>query len=82
MCLRFFPVLSLGFAVWLQAKVSGAGVKLGKDSVLVIEGAGVDVRRLQLEGALTIRAAPGAQVIIDGLKVSQVKRAGGWGLKP
>jgi UDP-sugar pyrophosphorylase len=38
-------------------------------SVLVVEGAGVKLESLELDGALTIRACPGANVTVKGLNV-------------
>lgn len=58
-----------GSVLRLQAKVDAAKVKLSKDAALVINGANVHIRSLDLDGALTIDAAPGAKLVIDGLKV-------------
>ena len=53
----------------MQAKVDAAKVRLSKDAALVINGAQVHIRSLDLNGALVIDAAPGAELVIDGLKV-------------
>ena len=53
----------------LRGKASG-GVKVATPgSVLVVEGAGVKLEGLELDGALTIKACPGANVTVKGLKV-------------
>ena len=51
-----------------QAKVDAASVRLSKDAVLVINGAGVRIKSLDLDGTLVIDAASGAEVVLDGLK--------------
>ncbi len=53
----------------LQAKVDAAKVRLSKDAALVINGADVHIKSLDLDGALVIDAAPDASLVIDGLKV-------------
>jgi UDP-sugar pyrophosphorylase len=68
-------VLSPAFAVSLaavKAKVtckSRMGVKVSQRSTLVLDGEDIELRGLQLDGALLVTAVPGAKVIIDGLKV-------------
>ena len=53
----------------LKSKV-GKGVSLKTpESALVIEGAGVRLEKLELDGALTIKACPGAFVTVKGLVV-------------
>mmetsp|Transcript_6451 Transcript_6451/g.11349 ORF Transcript_6451/g.11349 Transcript_6451/m.11349 type:complete len:704 (+) Transcript_6451:148-2259(+) len=75
-------VLHPSFAVTtaqLRAKVRGA-VKVSGRSALVLEGAGVRVGQngLDLDGALAVRAAPGVEVVLDGLVV----RNAGWEFRP
>ena len=64
-----------------QEKVAAANVRLSASSALVISGADVSIRGLDLDGAVVVEAAPGARVVIDGAHV----RNGGWkwqALKP
>ena len=53
----------------LQAKLDAAKVRLSKDAALVISGADVHIKSLDLDGALVVDAAPGARLVIDGLRV-------------
>lgn len=65
----------------LQAKVKGTSVRLSKDSALVIEGADIELKSLDLEGALVLQTSRNAKLIVDGLKLQN----GGWkwqALKP
>ncbi|KAA0172079.1 hypothetical protein FNF28_00396 [Cafeteria roenbergensis] len=66
-------VLAPSFAVSaadLRARFpSPASVTVSARSTLVVEG-DVVVKSLNLDGALTVKAAPGARVVIDGLTVS------------
>lgn len=55
--------------VYLQAKVDAAKVRLSRDAALVITGADVHIKSLDVDGALVIDVAPGASLVIDGLKV-------------
>ncbi len=64
-----------------QEKVDARRVRLGAGAALVIEGAGVRIAGLDLEGTLVVDARPGAAVTIDGAHV----RNAGWrwqALKP
>ncbi|EIE22423.1 UDP-sugar pyrophosphorylase 1 [Coccomyxa subellipsoidea C-169] len=61
------PFFALTFSD-LEAKIDAASVRLSKDAVLVINGAGVRIKSLDLDGTLVIDAAPGAEVVLDGLK--------------
>lgn len=54
------------------------GGRISGRSALVIEGAEVEVEDLDLDGALVIRAAPGARVIVRRLVV----RNAGWSFVP
>ena len=47
-------------------------------STLVLEGEGLHLEGLELDGALVIKAAPGARVSVRGLKVSNE----GWVMVP
>jgi UDP-sugar pyrophosphorylase len=60
----------------LRSKVGS--VEISTRSVLIIEGADVQLRNLKLDGTLWIRAPPGASVVIDGLVVKNK----GWQLTP
>jgi UDP-sugar pyrophosphorylase len=51
-------------------------VKISQRSTLVLEGPGVTVEALDLDGALVVRAVPGARVTIRRLAV----RNAGWAL--
>ncbi|BDA43416.1 UDP-sugar pyrophosphorylase [Coccomyxa sp. Obi] len=62
------PFFALTFAD-LEAKVDAGKVRLSKDAALVINGADVHIKSLDLDGALVIDTAPGASLVIDGLKV-------------
>ncbi|CAN0307895.1 unnamed protein product, partial [Ectocarpus sp. 6 AP-2014] len=61
----------------LRAK-AGRGVKISSRSTLVLEGEGLHLEGLELDGALVIKAAPGARVSVRGLKVSNE----GWVMVP
>jgi UDP-sugar pyrophosphorylase len=58
----------------LQAKVAPGALHLTPRAALVIDGRDIEVRNLRLDGALIVRAVPGAHVLIDGLSVSNA----GW----
>eukprot|EP00545_Synedropsis_sp_CCMP1620_P009265 CAMPEP_0119009560 /NCGR_PEP_ID=MMETSP1176-20130426/4452_1 /TAXON_ID=265551 /ORGANISM="Synedropsis recta cf, Strain CCMP1620" /LENGTH=686 /DNA_ID=CAMNT_0006962097 /DNA_START=118 /DNA_END=2178 /DNA_ORIENTATION=+ len=63
--------LSPSFAITQEEivqKVSGG--KISQRSSLVLEGNGIVIKHLDLDGALVINACDGAQVTVDGLKVS------------
>lgn len=71
-------VLTPAFGV-TQAEVKskftgGASVKLYNDSTLVLDGANITVKALDVHGTLVIHAVEGAKVSIDGLTVNN----GGW----
>jgi len=63
------PSFATSWAELVSRFPAPAAVKVAAGSTLVIEG-DVEVRSLELDGALTIRATGGAKVIVDGLKVS------------
>ncbi|CAM9713899.1 unnamed protein product [Chrysoparadoxa australica] len=72
-------VLSPSFAVCsedLEKKVS-AGLKVSSRSTLVIDGADIYLEDLELDGALIIKAVPGAMVAVSGLKVTNE----GWSME-
>lgn len=50
--------------------------KISKRSSLILDGQGIQLRNINLDGALTIRAHPDANVIVDGLTVQNK----GWDL--
>mmetsp|Transcript_735 Transcript_735/g.2392 ORF Transcript_735/g.2392 Transcript_735/m.2392 type:complete len:429 (-) Transcript_735:28-1314(-) len=65
-------VLSPDFATCLadvRSKVKGDSVKVTGRSTLIIEGEGVQIDHLELDGALHIKAAKGVRVHIKSLKV-------------
>ena len=50
---------------------AGKGLKVtSASSALIVEGAGVKIESLELDGALVIKACPGAFVTVKNLKVS------------
>jgi UDP-sugar pyrophosphorylase len=49
--------------------VDAAEVRLSASSALVVNGAGVRIKSLDLDGAMVVDAAPGAAVCIDGARV-------------
>ena len=64
-----------------QEKVDAPKVRLSSGAALVIDGAGVRVAGLDLEGTLVVDAKAGATVTLDGARV----RNAGWrwqALKP
>ncbi len=63
---------------FLQEKVSRGSLLLAPRSVLLLEGRDITIKNLRVDGALVVRAAPGAQVVIDGLTVSNA----GWTWTP
>jgi len=71
-------VLSPSFAPTLadvKAKVKAGSIILSPGSVLVLDGADIRVEGpLQVQGALVVRAAPGAKVVVGPLKVQNA----GW----
>lgn len=72
-------VLAPSFALTaddVRAKVSGGHIT-GR-SALVVEGEGVTIAGLELDGALVIRACPGANVVVNGLRVQN----DGWSFVP
>ena len=65
----------------MQAKVNGPNIHISKDSTLVIEEGDVEIKSLDLDGALVVPKTGGAKVTVDGLKVQNA----GWkwrALKP
>jgi UDP-sugar pyrophosphorylase len=70
-------VLTPSFAVTqgeVAAKVTGEKVKISNSSSLVLDGAGIVVKSLELDGALSIQACEGASVTVDGLVVKNKGR--------
>jgi UDP-sugar pyrophosphorylase len=62
----------------LQDKVSQGGLLLAPRSVLLLDGPDIHIKNLRVDGALVVRAVPGARVVIDGLTVSNA----GWSWTP
>jgi UDP-sugar pyrophosphorylase len=58
--------------------VSQGGLLLAPRSVLLLDGPDIHIKNLRVEGALVVRAVPGARVVIDGLSVSNA----GWSWTP
>uniref|UniRef100_A0A383VCY8 UTP-monosaccharide-1-phosphate uridylyltransferase n=1 Tax=Tetradesmus obliquus TaxID=3088 RepID=A0A383VCY8_TETOB len=74
-------VLSPSFAPCLAAvkdKVAQGSLLLAPKSVLLLEGRDISVKNLRVDGALVVRAVPGAKVVLDGLTVSNQ----GWSWTP
>ena len=53
-------------------------VKMGAKSTLIVEGSGVTLKNVEIDGTLVIKACEGAEVVVDGLKVKNK----GWEWKP
>ena len=49
--------------------MNGRNIHISKDSALVIEGADVELRSLDLDGAMWVEVSPGAKLTVDGAKV-------------
>ena len=63
----------------LKGKVGKGGVNLkSPTSALVVEGSGITLESLELDGALVIKACAGANVTVKGLTVTNK----GWTYKP
>lgn len=73
----FHPNFAVSFKAFKGKFPSPAQVKISQKSTLVVEGPGVVFESLEVDGALTIKAVPGAKVTIRGLKVVNK----GWELK-
>ena len=58
----------------VQSKISDGGLLLAPRAVLLLEGRDISIKNCRVDGALIIRAAPGAAVVVDGLSVSNA----GW----
>jgi UDP-sugar pyrophosphorylase len=43
---------------------------LAPKSVLLLDGPDISIKNLRVDGALVVRAVPGAKVVLDGLTVS------------
>lgn len=48
-------------------------VVVAANAALVVEGADITLRSLHLDGALTLRAVPGARVTVENLRVSNAR---------
>ena len=53
----------------MQAKVHGPSISISQDSALVIEGASIEVKSLELDGALVLQTSRKAKLVVDGLKL-------------
>jgi UDP-sugar pyrophosphorylase len=62
----------------MQSKVSDGGLLLAPRAVLLLEGRDITIKNCRVDGALVIRAVPGAAVEVDGLTVSNA----GWAWMP
>lgn len=63
-------ILEPGFAITqeeIQRKIEGG--RITERSALVLDGEGLTVKNLDLDGALIIRTGPGCEVLVDGLVV-------------
>lgn len=58
--------------------MSQGGLLLAQRSVLLLDGRDITIKNLRVDGALVVRAVPGARVVIDGLTVSNA----GWQWTP
>jgi hypothetical protein len=61
-----------------QEKVAQNSLLLAPKSVLLLDGPDISIRNLRVDGALVVRAVPGAKVVLDGLTVSNQ----GWNWTP
>ncbi|KAL8450764.1 hypothetical protein Emag_003052 [Eimeria magna] len=52
----------------MREKLQGASVKIARESVLLISG-DVQIRNLSLDGALALKADPGASLVVENLQV-------------
>lgn len=64
------PAFMPSFTAMRARFPSPASVKISRRSTLIVDGADVTIESLELDGALVIRAAPGAKVVIRGLAVT------------
>eukprot|EP00465_Bigelowiella_longifila_P011361 CAMPEP_0185265894 /NCGR_PEP_ID=MMETSP1359-20130426/29179_1 /TAXON_ID=552665 /ORGANISM="Bigelowiella longifila, Strain CCMP242" /LENGTH=205 /DNA_ID=CAMNT_0027855427 /DNA_START=136 /DNA_END=753 /DNA_ORIENTATION=+ len=75
-------VLSPSFAMTMEELkrkfLSPEKVSVSRKSTLHLEGRDIEVKSLDLDGTLIVKAVPGAHVVIDGLKVENE----GWKLDP
>ena len=53
----------------MQAKIHGPSISISQESVLVIEGANIEVKSLELDGALVLQTSRKAKLVVDGLKL-------------
>ena len=60
----------------IQRKIQGDNNKVSERSSLVLEGHNLEIKDLELDGALVIRAGEDCHVVVDGLKVQNK----GWEL--
>lgn len=72
--MKFFMGLRVVFGLDVviffdEFKLKVGVVKLGVKSVFVVEGFGVNLKNVEVDGAFVIKACEGAEVIVDGLKV-------------
>ncbi|CDJ45295.1 UDP-N-acetylglucosamine pyrophosphorylase, putative [Eimeria tenella] len=61
----------------MKEKLQGANVQIQQDSALVISG-DVRIHNLELDGALLLKADPGASLVVESLSV----RNAGWAFEP
>jgi len=62
----------------LQKKVHPEGLHISKDSTLVIKGARITIKDLDLDGAMVVEAGPKATLVLEGAKVKNR----GWAWQP
>lgn len=60
-------ILSPSFAVGCKSKVSGGSLAPG--SVLVLEGAGITLKNVHVDGCLIVKAKPGEEITLENLTV-------------
>ncbi|XXQ39996.1 UTP-monosaccharide-1-phosphate uridylyltransferase [Plasmodiophora brassicae] len=58
----------------IRSKVQGASIDLSASSTLLLSGSGVTIKKLQLDGALVVKAGDGTSIALDNV----VEKNAGW----
>eukprot|EP00468_Gymnochlora_sp_CCMP2014_P009065 CAMPEP_0167763760 /NCGR_PEP_ID=MMETSP0110_2-20121227/13587_1 /TAXON_ID=629695 /ORGANISM="Gymnochlora sp., Strain CCMP2014" /LENGTH=611 /DNA_ID=CAMNT_0007650951 /DNA_START=239 /DNA_END=2074 /DNA_ORIENTATION=+ len=70
------PSFSTSYDELCRKFVTPEKVSISKSSTLYLDGRDIEVKSLDLDGTLSVKAVPGAHVVIDGLKIENK----GWPL--